>query len=163
MYGLKESDPLVPAVVYNHSNSEIIYSPIDEQYRTIQQRRRWLKLGVVTILLASAVLAVSSSLYNKIQPSSSFSPITVAGVAGLPAVVQVDHLFAGLLADDEAFYFPTSASRTTPTRRHRSLRTLLWKVMLMILRRLSIGVTTDKPMLKMMQLLENTTVLRALH
>jgi hypothetical protein len=119
MYGSKESDPLVPAL---HSSSEIVYSPLDEHSRKIQQRRRWTKLGGTALLVAGVVVGVASVVHPSSSAASRAS--AAGGRAAPPLVVEVDHLFAGLLADDEAFYFPTANEASASPASRRFLRAL---------------------------------------
>jgi hypothetical protein len=74
------------------------------------------------LVVLVAFVAVLSSLNN-----GGKSAAAVAASASLVASIQADHLFAGLLSDEQAFYFPTSSSSSTtaetyPLSRRRSLR-----------------------------------------
>ena len=104
MYASTEIDPLVSKM----NQGEIIYSPLDEESRKIQQRRRWIKVGGIALAGVAAVALVATIVH---MSSSS------AAAATIPLAVQADHLFAGLLADDEAFYFPTAATSRPSSRR----------------------------------------------
>ncbi|KAL3913147.1 MAG: hypothetical protein SGARI_000800 [Bacillariaceae sp.] len=71
------------------------YIPVDDDSRAILRRRRWMKYAVVSAILVLAAVLASSSSRN-----------TQAYSYPAPADAQTDHIFAGLLADEQAFYFP---------------------------------------------------------
>ena len=119
--GLGELQPLVPlsSTTYYDDN----YTPIDESSEKILKRKRiWVKLGQSLPLLFAFYVVLL--LLNKGGKSAAAA---AAASASLVASIQADHLFAGLLSDEQAFYFPTSSSssktaETSPLSRRRSLR-----------------------------------------
>ncbi|KAG7370243.1 hypothetical protein IV203_027989 [Nitzschia inconspicua] len=95
---VSEVHPLV-SNTNNYGVYDDDYVPVDEDSRNIVRRRRVLKYASVAVLLAAAAAFVGSAFHSH-PPSPSSTARNSA--------VQADHLFAGLLADDEAFYFPTT-------------------------------------------------------
>mmetsp|Transcript_19529 Transcript_19529/g.47144 ORF Transcript_19529/g.47144 Transcript_19529/m.47144 type:complete len:456 (-) Transcript_19529:176-1543(-) len=91
------------------------YSPVDEASANIQTRRRWTKLGVSTIVACAAIVGV----VNYVQHARYDA-----------ARAQADQMFAGMLADEKAFYFPmdpsaiTASSSSSNNSNHRYLRAL---------------------------------------
>jgi len=105
--GLGELQPLVPPSSTTYYNDN--YTPIDESSEQILGRKRiWVKLGQSLVVLVAFVVVLS------LMNNGGKSAAAVAS-ASLVASIQADHLFAGLLSDEQAFYFPTSSSSSTTT------------------------------------------------
>jgi hypothetical protein len=112
---LPESEvfPLYQAQQYGVYDDNYQYSPVDEESRKIVQRRRWFKYGgVTTVVAAAAVLAVMAN------------PGTSSRMSTNHLDAEADHLFAGLLADQNGFYFPTTHQSQQDGAAHRFLRAL---------------------------------------
>mmetsp|Transcript_11915 Transcript_11915/g.22064 ORF Transcript_11915/g.22064 Transcript_11915/m.22064 type:complete len:517 (+) Transcript_11915:234-1784(+) len=109
--------PLVPGRangpygVYNDN-----YTPVDEDSRNILQRRRWVKYGGIALVVVAAAAAVAVTHNARAASSTGMPPMNDA--------VQSEHLFAGLLADDTAFYFPMAAHEDENNGRRSLLRSL---------------------------------------
>ena len=123
---LGELSPLVPRETENDAikgscfyNDD--YTPIDESSKQLLQRRKlWMRLGQSSLVVAAVVVA-----YSFFKGSAAADHMNAAASLTMAAVKE-DHLFAGLLADDKAFYFPTerSGESTPPVSGRRFLRAL---------------------------------------
>ncbi|KAL3922993.1 MAG: hypothetical protein SGILL_001906 [Bacillariaceae sp.] len=86
--------------VYNDDD----YRPIDENSRNILKRRKMTKYAGVVVAAAILVLATVLAVVSISSKHGEVKHYTA---------IQSDHLFAGLLADSQAFYFPTTTSSVT--------------------------------------------------
>jgi hypothetical protein len=82
-----------PYGVYNDD-----YTPVDEDSRDILRRRRWMKYGGVAAALVVLAAVLTHSTREEPEAYNYHA-----------STVQSDHLFAGLLADEQAFYFPAAS------------------------------------------------------
>jgi hypothetical protein len=105
--GTSEVRPLISSNKDNYGVYADDYTPVDDDSRRILTRRRLLKYGGIAGIIVLVVVGTIVHLSSHFHQGTDSATAAFSGPSN-SAAVQADHLFAGLLADEEAFYFPTT-------------------------------------------------------